>query len=798
VSSRASVKYKSNKKSNKMVNIVDLRPSKPGFDRRRKRRRQKETDKGGASSESCSYWEGGDGTVVRQDGTVIRQDGTVETPVRPGTELDFGEAAADTGSTAAASTASIVSACSHPGTNSTGSSSPASSTITPISKEVTPSEEERKASSDAGASNHALEQESPSVPASAEVATPVKATAPATSTATVGSPDNKLQHQVDFLEEQLQIRSTEIEWLQADLRKTKAQLADTAAVAATTSAMATAAAAITADAHEQAIIEMQQENIRQMQSLTDQYERALQERDARHARVLEQRQQLQKQQQGLEQQLVAQREQLQQKESNEQEFLKEWHQLQELEEKGVRDAQQASVHHVKELQRYKDQLEGSDSKLQLAEEEIRLLKETHRQGLERVDKKYTRKLQQQEHAHRLECVQMEANKGKEIEALRASLREEGVDDSSLQNALKTSEERLKLDLVRADETYHEVLRKRDARHQEQVEELQFALKAQTDEIADLTTSLRRQDLEIVAQKALADTAAHNLQTETKVPENSHDLEKRMKEEYAAELRKQDECHRGELEKLQGIIRSKTSKIAAMKESLHSVEDILKVDLETDADPVRRPLAHPAPIQKPFGHSSQVLEVEVVEPVIASKALPESPKVMKKQSNRTKASSARKEPKECDDNKNATASKRRRSSSPKAPPVASAQGRNGNNRPADSRQLQRSRGTPAASFDYRSAFAANSASRSLSQQWQSPSPVGRDRSPDSKRRKRSGVKLIPGASITNPSSAASSGVSHRTPLRRRESVVKPLGAKKGRIVIDSPGSDSDTVFSNNSV
>jgi hypothetical protein len=372
------------------------------------------------------------------------------------------------------------------------------------------------------------------------------------------------------------------------------------------------------------------------------------------------------------------------------------------------------------------------------------------------------------------------------------LRAEGMDDSSLQNALKTSEERVKLDLVRADETFHEVLRKRDARHQEQVEELQFALKAQTDEIADLTTSLRKQDLDmIVAQKVLADTFAENLQM--------NDLEKRMKEEHAVELRKRDGRHRDVLEKMLGVIRTKTSKIAAMKESLHSVGDTLKADLETDADlPGRRPLAHSAPIQKPFGHSSQVLEVEVVEPVIASKALPESPKVIKKQSSHTKASSARKEPKECDDNENAAAPKRHRSSSPKGPPVASARSRKSHDRSADSKQNQRSSGTPAASFDYRSAFAANSASRSLSQQWQSPSPVGRDRSPDSKRRKRSGVKLIPGASITNPSSAASSGVSHRTPLRRRESVVKPLGAKKGRIVIDSPGSDSDTVFSNNSV
>jgi hypothetical protein len=531
---------------------------------------------------------------------------------------------------------------------------------------------------------------------------------------------------------------------------------------------------------------MQEENIRQMQSLTDQYERALQQRDARHARVLEQRQELSEQQQGTEQKLAAQREKLARQEANELEFIQEWHQLQELQEQGVQDAQQESVLHANEVQRYADQLEGSDSRLLLAEQEIRLLKEKNRHDLELVDENYAKELQQQEQGHRRKRLQMETSKAEEIEALRASLRVEVKDDSSM----KASEERHKIDLARADETFHEMLRERDARNQEQVEELQFALKAQTDEIADLTTSLHKQD--IVAQKALSDMAAHNLETEMKVLEKSRDLEQRMKEEYAAELRKRDECHRGELEKLQCVIRSKTSKIAAMKESLHTVEDTLKADLETGADrPGRRPAAHAAPIQKSLGHSSQVLEVEVAEPVIVSKALPESPTVLEKQSPRIETSSAGKELRDSGDNETATGpKKRRRPSLPKNPPVASAQKPNGRDRSGDSKPFQRSGGTPAASFDYRSAFAANSANRSLSQQWKSPSPKGRDRSSDSKPHKRPGVKLIPGASITNPSSAASfSRVGHRTP---------PREAKKARIVIDSPGSDSDTVFSNNEV
>lgn len=818
-----------------MVNIIDMRPSKPGFDRRRKRRRQKETGNGGVSSESCSYWEGGDGTV-------IRQDGTVETPVRPGgTELDFGATEAVTAAeTATASSASIVSSCTHPDTNSNASSSPhtavASPTIISISQEVSPND---------GASKHALYQESSSVlasiasvasasaniassascassasvsaPAPAVASTPVRATATATSSATtttVASPANKLQHQVDFLEEQLQIRSTEIELLQADLKHTKAQLADTAAakVAATAKANVTAKATATATAaaHEQAIIEMQQEHIRQLQSLTDQYERSLQERGCRYERVLQQLKELSEQQQLSEQQLIAQREQLTQQDTKEHAFLKEWNQLQELQEKGVRDAREASVRYACQVQRYKDQLEGSDSKLLLAEQEIRLLKETLRQDLESVNEKYTKELRQQEHAHRRERAQMETNKAEEIVALKASLLEEVKED------LAALEEKRKHDLAQADETFHEILRERDARHQEEMKELQFALKAQTDEIADLTTSLRKQeDLGIGAQNALADMAEHNLQRMKTTSLREHDLdmkalENRMKEEYAADLRKRDGCHRGELEKLQGVIRTKTSEIAVMKESLHSVEDTYTVDsaytvdsetTATDADrPVRRPFSHSESVQKPFGHSSQVLEVEVAELAIASKVLPpktlpESPKVLKQLSPRIEASSAGKDPRRSDVNEIATAPEGPRRSSSKNPPAASARSRNGRHLSADSKQPQCSSGTPTASFDYRSAFAANSASRSLSQQWQSPS-IGRDRSADSKQRKRPGVKLIPGASLTNPSSATSSRAGQRTPPRGRESVGKPRAAKKARIVIDSPGSDSDyTVFSN---
>jgi hypothetical protein len=783
-----------------MVNIVDLRPARPGFNRRRKRRRQSEQGKGGASSESCSYWEGGDGTVVREDGTV-------ETPVRPetGTELDFGGTEASIVSASASAT--LPGTGTGTGTNSNASSSPrldlASSTITPSTKEVTPAEKD----ANAGASNHALDQESSSVPAS-PVASSATATVPAEALATVGSPANNLQHQVDFLEEQLQIRSTEIEWLQSDLQTTKAQLAAAAAAtAAAANDTATATATATADAHEQAVIDMQEENIRQMQSLMDLYERALQERDARHARILEQQrqQQLSEHQQQhqqhqqqqlllseqrhqqqhaeLEQNLATQREQLALQEDNELEIVQEWHQLQE---KGVRDAQQASVRHVEEVQRYKDQLEGSDSKLLLAEEEIRLLKEQNRHDLELVDEKYTKELQEREQGHHRGRVQMETDKAEEIAALRASLRGEVNDDSSLQKALKASEERHKIDLARANETFHEVLRKRDARHQEQREELQLALKAQTDEIADLTTSMRQREFRIIVDITSAHVAGQQLN------------EQKMKEKYAEERRKRDECHRGELEKLQGVIKTKTSKIAAMKESLHSLKDTPKVDMETtgiDADRlIQRPLVHPATAQKPFGSSSQVLEVEAAEPVIAANALPKSPTVLKTQSPRIEAASTRKGARDPDDKE------RRRRSSPKNSPVASAPSRNGRDRSAESKQVRRSDGTPAPSFDYRSAFAANSANRSLYQKWQSPSPKGRDRSPDSKPRKRPGVKLIPGASITNPSSAASSStVSHRTPpRRRRESVAKLGGAKKARIVIDSPGSDSDTVFSNNSV
>jgi hypothetical protein len=799
--------------SNKMVKVVDNRPSRPGAGRRRKRR--------GASSESSSYWQGNDGTVVRNDGTF-------ETPVRPGTELDFGASEVAEGSTATASTASMESSGTHPGTSSNPrialtsptitTTSKEVPTITTTSKEVTPSEEERKPSSDAGASKHVLDQES-------------STTAPAVSSpvATVASPINKLQHQVDFLEEQLQLRTTEIEGLQADLKSTKSQLADTAtATAATATVTATATAIIDRQqenirqmqsqeqamsdmqqehtrqthSHEQAIIDMQQENIRQMQSLTDQYERALQERDTRHKRVLQQRQELQERQQLLEQQLVTQHEQLARQEATEQEFLIEWRQLQEVQDKGDRDAQQANVRHAKELQRCKEKLKGSDKKLKLAEQEIRLLKEKHQKDLEfqkLVDEKCTKELRQQEQARYLERAQMETTKAEEIAALRASLLDGVRDDSTLQKALKASKERHKLDLARADETFHKLLQKRDARHQEQMEDMQFALKAQTDEIADLTTSLREQDLGIVAQKALADEslreqdlgivsqkalsdrAVHNQETETKELEKSRDREKRMKEEFAAELKKRDECHREELEKLQGVLRSKTSKIAAMKESLHSLEGTLKADSETtEIDTDRRPFFHRAPTQKPFGHSSQVLEVEEAEPAIASKALPESPKVLKEQARTVEERRCRSD---SEDNETATAPKRRRRSSPKDPP-------NGRDRSAYSKQLQRSVGTPVASFDYRSVLAANSAGRSLS--------VGRDRSADSKKRKRPAVKLIPGASLTHPSSAAASRAGHSTPPRGRESEAKSRAAKKARIVIDSPESDSDTVFSNNEV
>jgi hypothetical protein len=75
-----------------------------------------------------------------------------------------------------------------------------------------------------------------------------------------------------MVEEQLQVRNTDMQSLQGDLQDTKTQLST----------------AVSADEHEQTVIRSQQENMAQTAMLVEQHERALQERDAKHAKTFSQ------------------------------------------------------------------------------------------------------------------------------------------------------------------------------------------------------------------------------------------------------------------------------------------------------------------------------------------------------------------------------------------------------------------------------------------------------------------------------------------------------------------------------
>jgi hypothetical protein len=903
-----------------VVQIIDKRPPRPGFDRRR-RRRQSET---GKAKGGASYWQG-------DDGTVIRQDGTVETPVSAGLDFDFG--APSTATASANNTASSLSSAQHP-TNVSSSSSPPLAGIT--CERVTPPEEERTGRVGRTHDEPHLQIQptlaSKLTPpeASVSVSAQLPLPAPAASLSAV----TKLQLQIDFLEEQLQVRNKDMQSLQSDFHATKTQLS----------------AAVSAHEHEQTVLDLQQENMKHTEMLAEQHERALQERDAANARTASQLKhacvvsQLQQEKQAkLELQLM----QLQEQQSLQNDRDQQQHEkdqllqhVAELEAKCAQNVTAANVLHANDLQQAIDKIAESDRKLLQAQEEMQrseethrqdlvsakvdsdrtllkaqeemqLLEETHRQDLtsvketyteelqrregdenqvvqeleveeihrqdlERAKETYTKELQRREEGYRQQRVQMEQQKEEEIAILRALLpkpkdspspkrktRSNNSTVPNLQEELRVSEESRQrqhdIDLYLADETHTKELRKRDACHRVEIEEMQFALKVQTNEIAGLTTSLHELENVLLAQKAASETIVNDLQKEMKVLDKRsvRDLEE-MKEEYTKELRKRDECHRQERENLEGTVTTKTRKMGAMEEALQSLEDSLKVELEKTTSPgasrpERRIFSHQAPTPKPFGPSSQVLDLEIVELAIASMPPPESLKDMKEkqsctmEATRGKPQSSEKEPKDSEGNGRATAPNRRLHSSPKDVPAASAKRPNGRSRSADSKHQQRPGGNPLDdSIVHRTAFASNRASRSsLSPQLQSPkgrdrsadskprkrpsenpnptespvrpnsspskrsssrlslqgqSPIGRGRPADSKprKRKRPSGNLKGVESPVHPNSSVSKRSSRRSSLQGSRGAVKPPTAKKARIVIESTGSDSDTVFSSNNL
>jgi hypothetical protein len=72
--------------------------------------------------------------------------------------------------------------------------------------------------------------------------------------------------------------------------------------------------------------------------------------------------------------------------------------------------------------------------------------------------------------------------------------------------------------------------------------------------------------------------------------------------------------------LEVTVATKTRKMGVMKDALQSLEDSLKVELETTVPDAsrreRRYFSHQGPTPKNVGPSSQVLDLEIFEPVIA--------------------------------------------------------------------------------------------------------------------------------------------------------------------------------------
>jgi hypothetical protein len=136
-----------------------------------------------------------------------------------------------------------------------------------------------------------------------------------------------------MMEEQLQVRNTDMQSLQGDLQD----------------------AAVSAHEHQQTVIILQQENMAQTAMLVEQHERALQERDAKHAQIFSQlkracvvSQLQQEKQEQLELQLIQLQEEQSRQDDRDQQHKKDKDQLlndklevvKELEEKCVVSQQQ--------------------------------------------------------------------------------------------------------------------------------------------------------------------------------------------------------------------------------------------------------------------------------------------------------------------------------------------------------------------------------------------------------------------------------------------------------------------------